>query len=56
MKLGDLVKRLHQPIDYGIVVKTTDHSIFIYWSCGEYTMGYNWREVLMCVEFLSGSG
>ena len=55
MKVGDLIKRTHQPYDYGIIQRMTKHSIFVYWA-GGYISGYCYTNWWLSCEILDAGG
>ncbi len=57
MIVGDLVKRKN-PIpdfidEYGIIVRTTETSIFVHWMTNNYTSGYNDYDIHNRLEVIS---
>ena len=55
MRVGDLIKRTHQPFDYGIIKELTTQSVFVYWFSG-YISGYCYTNWWFSCEIVNESG
>ena len=52
MMVGDLVKRIHKPYDYGIIVFVSSRSVFVSWVGDSSLCGYSHNNVSLSIEVI----